>query len=155
MPCAVHCPQLPQHDVQHVPEQDVDRPGRLDGLDELGRRDQPELGMHPAHQGLDADQFALGQVDLGLVVHDDPALFDGLPELGDQLEPAAVDLAHARAGRSAAVSDLRLGGQHRHLGPLQQRARVEALSPPTSTVPPGTKAMPTTACGSTSMPSSE
>ena len=59
-------------------------------------RDQPELRVHPPDQRLDADQFALGQIELGLVVHDDPALLDGLPELGDQLEPPAVDLADAR-----------------------------------------------------------
>ena len=64
---------LPERPVDHVLCERPDQSGLLDQRDEARRREQPALGMLPAHERLDAGDTAVGQVDLRLVVQDELA----------------------------------------------------------------------------------
>ena len=53
------------------------------------------------------------------------SVLDRLPELGDQLEPATIDVAHRRTV-DLQLLRFALCGEHGHLRPLQQHAGVQA-----------------------------
>ena len=64
----------------------------------LGDRDE-EVGLHqavvgvpPADQRLDPAHAAVPAADLGLEVKLQPALTDGVPELGAESQPARIEL---------------------------------------------------------------
>ena len=98
--------------------------------DELERGDAAAARMVPAHEGLDGDGLAGGEIDDRLVLDDELALLDRALELG--LEAVAADdrVAHrGREDREAALAAL-LGVVHGDVGVAQQllgvRVRVAA-----------------------------
>ena len=95
-------------------------PGALGERDELLRRDQPALGVAPAHQRLGPQHGSVRQADLGLVVQLEVAVVECLPQRGDGTEP----LRRVRVTCDVVDLDpglLALGDVHRDVGATQQR----------------------------------
>ena len=74
-----------------------DQPGLLGQRDELHGRDPAALGVLPAHERLDGDEPALGEVDDRLVLDDQLAVLDRRFELVAQRVPAQHRVAHRAA----------------------------------------------------------
>jgi hypothetical protein len=94
--------------------------------DELHRADQPPLGVVPAHERLRADDAAVGQSHLGLVVQDELVALDRLAQLG-QHEQALVARAVGVGLVGGHADALLLGLVHGDVGALEQGGHVLAV----------------------------
>ena len=83
--------------AEHVPRDPVHEPGALGERDELLRRDQPPLGVAPAHQRLGPEHGAVRQADLGLVVQLEVAVVDALAQRAHRAEPRGEFGSRARS----------------------------------------------------------
>jgi hypothetical protein len=117
--------RLAQCRLAHPERQQADEAGVLGERDELGRRDQPPLGMGPAQQRLGAVDAA-GQVDLRLVVQDELVAVDGPAQVGEQREPRGAGLI-ARAVVHGHAETGALGLVHGDVGVLDERVGVPAV----------------------------
>ena len=81
--------------VEHEAGERHDEAGLLGERDEAVGREGPEPRVVPAHEGLDADDLAVGQPRLGLDVHGERALLQRRPQVGRERQPL-------RAGRARA-----------------------------------------------------
>ena len=110
---------LGQGHAQHGFGQQRHQPGAFGQRNELVRRDQAPLGMPPAHQRLDAEQAAVGQRHLGLVVQFQLVVHQRLPQFTQQGQPIGpVVVAFPGVGRDAQTG--RLGVVHGHVGHSEQ-----------------------------------
>ena len=82
------------HDPVGEPDDEL---GRLGGGHERARRQEAAHRVLPADERLDARDRAVGGADLGLVVEDELAVVDRVPELGHEREPVGVEALLARA----------------------------------------------------------
>src|SRR5436190_2395596 len=96
---------LLQRRPQDEARQRLDEAGLLGERDELARREQPVLGMLPAHERLDARDRPALQPQLGLVVQDELAAVQRLAQLAQALEPRRAVVV------AVAVEQLELGAQ--------------------------------------------
>ena len=119
------CADAPAHaSSQHVAAERHDQAGLLGERDELERGDAAAVRMVPAHERLDGDGLAGGEVDDRLVLDDELALLDRALELGLEVVAADDRVAHRRRRRRAKrrLAGL-LGLVHRHVGVADQLAR--------------------------------
>ena len=93
-----------------------DRAVLLGDLDEVAGRDEAALGVLPAHEGLDAGQGAIGQVDDRLVGEPKLAELDRVLELDAELVALADGRVHARIEDREARLAVGLGHVHRDVG---------------------------------------
>ena len=125
-PSSIHRRPLGQCRVQDVPGERVDQPGVLGGRQKLSRGQQPEPGVLPAHQRLDAAQLAVDEADLGLVVQDELTGIQGAAQFAEQRQPggAAGLVGRAEGDGTAAFA---LCGVHRDVGALEELDAVGAV----------------------------
>ena len=90
-PCVAPFEPLAQRRAQPPLGQLVDQAVLLGQRDEARRRNGAELGVVPADQRLDAAQAAVGQRDLGLVDHVQPAVDQRPLEAVEQAEIGLAD----------------------------------------------------------------
>ena len=106
--------------------QRTDQSGVLCQPDELLRREQPSLGVAPAHQRLDAAQRAGRELDLRLEVQQQLAAVDPAAQLGQDREPLEAVLIEV-ALINDPVPARRLGPVERDVGVTQQRIDAAAM----------------------------
>ena len=95
--------------------------------DEAAGRDQALDRMLPAHQCLKADQLAVGQIELGLVMQAQMAVFErALESLLDVVHFVGA-LAHGGRVEAVAILALRLGRMQCGIGGAQQGMAVFAV----------------------------
>ena len=104
-----------------------DQAGLLGQRDELGRRHQPEIGVEPAQQRLDAEHRPVGEADLGLVVDHELAVLERLPQPALQHQPLERRRVHVVGVELVVVAALLLRARQRVVGVLDQRVGVVAV----------------------------
>ncbi len=126
MPASRPLADLPERRVDDPARQRADDAGALGERDEVDRREQPALGMVPAHERLDPGDGAVLDGDLRLVVQGELALVDAAAQLARERQAlGGVGVALAVVGRDARAAVL--GLVHRHVGAAQERAEVVAV----------------------------
>ncbi len=118
--------RLPAGLFQHPFADGDDQAAALGQGDEFHRRDGAELGVVPAQQGLEAEQAAMADVDLGLVVQRQLAVVQGVPEQPLQAHLLEGMLVRAGGAELEGVAPLVLGVVHGGVGFLEQE--VEDLA---------------------------
>ena len=103
-----------------------DLAGFLGRGDERARHYQAVVRVVPAHQRLDAEQFALGEVDDRLVLEEELAALERQVDVLLEAQPLAQLLLHARLEHHEARLAGRLRVVHRDVGVAQQLLGVVA-----------------------------
>ncbi len=116
---------LSERGLQHVLRQMGHQPGGLGDRYELVRRHLPALGMHPAHQRLQAGDLSV-EADLGLVVQLHFVGVQGPAQIAQQAQPVGgVGVPLGLVDLDARTVPLRL--VHRHVRPPQQPLGVQGV----------------------------
>src|SRR5439155_17728657 len=83
----LHPTPVIRHGLAQCPSADIeDHAGFLEHRNELERRDKPEVGALPTHQGFDADNTPRLDVDIRLVVQHELVLVQRASQLAPQRE---------------------------------------------------------------------
>ncbi|MNJ65050.1 hypothetical protein D3C77_610420 [compost metagenome] len=98
----------------------ADQPAVLGEGDENGWRDRPLLRMRPAHQRLEADDRAAGQVVDRLVVHLQLLLLQRLAQGGDQFDALAGLTGQLLGVEGITATTVVLGLEQRGIGIAHQ-----------------------------------
>ncbi len=94
--------------------------------DELVGRDEPEGGVLPADEGLDALDLAGVEGGFGLVVEDELALGDGGPQLAEKRQPGGgVEVEVVVVDDDVGVRTL--GHVHGYVGSLEEKVGAVAV----------------------------
>ena len=109
--------------AQHEAPELQDQAGLLGQRDELGGRDQAEVGVEPADQRLDADDRAIVQAHLRLVVDDQLGTLERAPQLGLQDQALERGGVHVGGIELVAAARVLLGAIERRVGVADQRLR--------------------------------
>ena len=112
--------------LEHLHGQRLDQAGVLGRGDELLRHEQPELGVLPADEGLDADDLSGTDVALRLVVQVQLVVVDAAAQVTEQGQPLRGVQVVVRAVDHEAAAGL-LGGVERDVGPAEQGLAVLAV----------------------------
>ena len=95
---------------------------------ELVGVEQSAFGVVPAHQRLHPDDLAAAQAQLGLVMHRQVAVLDGMAQLGEQFHPGTGGDAPVFIWRVDHVARMAVFGPvHRDVGMAQQGSQIAAV----------------------------
>ena len=95
---------------------------------ELVGVEQSAFGVVPAHQRLHPDDLAAAQAHLGLVMHSQVAVLDGMAQLGEQFHPGAGGDASVCVWRVDHVAGMGVFGPvHRDVGMAQHGSQFAAV----------------------------
>ena len=108
--------------VEDEPGERSHQAGLLRERQELEWRNQPEALVRPAHQGFGGDDLAIAEIDLGLIVEDEPLALDGGAQLLDERE--AVAAVVDRRGVHLVCPMGELGSIHGDVGTAHQADAV-------------------------------
>ncbi len=96
--------------------------------DEVGRRHHAEFGMLPAQQRFGADDAAILEADLGLVVQFQLIALERTAQRIFQLQRMHGAGLHFGSEKAVTVAPALFGAVHRGVGPLRQRVEIVAVA---------------------------
>ena len=119
-PSLLHLAVVEAHPVQHPLADVEDEVGLLGQRDELRGRDVAVPGQAPAQQRLGADDPAVAQVDLGLVLDHQLVALERAAQLALEHQPLDRGGVHLRGVEGEGVAAVLLGVVHGRIGVADQ-----------------------------------
>src|SRR3569832_1685305 len=113
--------------TQHPFGEGYDEARVLGERDEAHGRDQPELGVTPAQQGLAANHAPARHAELRLIIEFELVAFERLAQAIFEHQPFEGRGGHVRGIKLIIVPAVRFGVIHRGVGVLEQRLDVVAV----------------------------